>query len=349
MSRKFDIVSYLAVLCLALAVLTGCNKGLDTPVDDPSQDPAVSDTPISFASEDAWTRAGSADLAAIQSTGFQVWGLLTSDAHPSGVHQFGQSGTHVTYDASTPAWTYSPIRYWMRGTYDFAAIYPHNLSASYEVPAGKTTHALTVNGFDVTPQDEFLIAITQDIDGTSYRDAVTLNFMHPLSNIQVQLTLDQDDFFLPLEGGGYEQVGNAYVSAVGFDDLLVKGNMSAYSPTDIQWTTVGDPVDLLKEYTENMPEITSEPKNFLGENGVYVIPQNLRTATAALSMSVDIYIAGIFVNKTFSLPLNTGVTEWLPNTKYVYRGVLTQDLQIEFRVIKVNDWESETLGGFIVS
>ena len=70
-------------------------------------------------------------------------------------------------------------------------------------------------------------------------------------------------------------------------------------------------------------------------------------------MQVIIYPLGEadqFITKTFTVPLNTGVKTWEPNTRYIYKGVVTQELVIEFSVVKVNDWEEgDSLGGFIVS
>lgn len=341
----------MAVICLSLASISGCKKA-EVPSDDPSKDPAISGTPISFIPEDPFTKAGLADINTLQSEGCKVWGMITSTAHPEGIHQFDESGTDLTYDSTIPGWTYSPVRYWMDGTYNFAAIHPADLQATYEIPDGGDSPVLKVENFDVTPQNEFLVAFNNGIDGRAHPDEVDLTFRHALSNIQIQLSLDKEDFFeLDQSGNIIKQVGYAFVSLLGFEGISTKATLTATSAENMIWNSSQSGSQILS-YADNMPEIRADWSNFLGGDGMFTIPQSLLTGQSDLYMIVVIYPLGNAsdrVTKEFRIPLNSGVSEWIPNTKYIYRGVVTQDLIIDFSVTRVNDWENENLGGFIVS
>jgi hypothetical protein len=156
MNRKFDIISYLTFLCLALVVLTGCNKELDTRVDEP----VSTGTPISFTSEDSWTRAASSGVAAIQENGFKVWGLYMSSNNSSSTHQFGEDGTLVSYVDNK--WTYSPEQHWKNADYVFAAVTPPSVSSDYDEASGK----IFIQDFDVTTQTDLMVAYKDGIKGS---------------------------------------------------------------------------------------------------------------------------------------------------------------------------------------
>ena len=152
-------------------------------------------------------------------------------------------------------------------------------------------------------------------------------------------------------GNIVNQVGYAFVSLIGFEDISTKATLTATSFENMIWTSAERGNQMLS-YADNMPEIKAEWMDFLGEDGMLTIPQSLVNDNGELYMMVVIYPLGNAtdrITKEFRIPLKSGSSEWLPNTKYIYRGVVTQELVIDFRVTKINDWESESLGGFIVS
>lgn len=346
MKRKF-IITELAALCLALAALTGCNKKETSPVTGPV---------ISFNAEDAFTKAVVTGVTDIQNdpAGIRVWDWHTSLAYPDGTHTFDAAGTQVTYSGG--AWTYSPARYWLNGTYTFAAVYPSTVSgATYEAVSGGAP-VLTVPAFDVTSQNDLLVAINNGPDGSginglTHPDYVTLDFKHVLSNVQLKLTLDEDDFFEPTEDGGKRQVGYAYVSIVGFNNISTTGTLTA-SGSSVQWGSYGNG-QMRLNYTDNPLQVTLEKQDFFGEDGLLVIPQEFADKDGELYMRVVINNSigsnSESITKEFKVLLASVIDEWLPNAKYIFEGVITQELMIEFNVIKVNNWQDEPLGGFIVN
>ena len=366
MSKVNNIAHRLVPLCLLLVALAGCRKE-DTPAPD-----TPSGTPIAFTPETA-TKAAVSGVEDIQNdaNGFRVWSWFQGTT--SGP-MFGADGTQVTYDTATSAWTYEPTRYWMNGNYDFAAIYPAAITTGVGEAATTTaiagtyapataggTPVLTVPNFDATTQVDLLVAFNNGTDGTGINgatppEAVNLSFQHALSNIQLILTLNEDDFFVDgtdQDGNPTKrQVGYAYVSILGFNKISTVGTLSTASSDNYTWTSTDSNGSLRLNYIDNPIQVTLEEQNFLGEDGMFVIPQELGTGDGELYMQVIIYPLGVAsesITKEFFVPLKTGVPEWDPNTKYIYRVVITQELVIDFSVTTVIDWEDESLGDFIVS
>ncbi len=338
---------------LLLATLTSCKKDIGT--DTTPADGSSTGNPISFSTHDAFSKAVINSKTDLEQEGnsFKVFGWFEGTT-PG--HMFGEGGTPVTF--KDEVWTYEPVRYWMNGTYDFAAVYPSTVNARYDVITSGQLPLLTVTDFDVTNQDDLLIAFKTSVDGSNgnANTAVELNFQHSLSNIQLHLTLDEKTFYEPIEGGK-RQVGYAFVSLIGFNFISTSGSLSASinDPQNFKWSTQDLDNRLRINYTDKPIEITDDNTvNFLGENGVLVIPQSFRdeACKAELIMQVTIYPLGVTsegIVKEFAVPLKSGVLDWMPNTKYIYEGVVKQELVIDFSVTTVNGWEKNTLGGFIVS
>ena len=378
MSKVNNIAHRLVPLCLLLVALAGCRKE-DTPAPD-----TPSGTPISFTPETA-TKAAVSGVEDIQNdaNGFRVWSWFQGTT--SGP-MFGADGTAVTYDTAlaTPAWTYSPTRYWMNGNYDFAAIYPAAITTGEGEAATTTAIAgtyapataggapvLTVPNFDATTQADLLVAFNNGTDGTGINGAtppsvVNLTFQHALSNIQLILTLNEDDFFVDavddngnpiLDENGKPRkypTGYAKVSIVGFNNIATIGTLTSVKSTDAincEWVSTNFSSDFKFNYTAAPIQVTLTGEKVFGENGMFVIPQYLASGSGELYMQVVIESPGITdtITKEFMVPLKAGVSEWLPNTKYIYRGEITRQLVIDFSVTRINDWEDEVLGGFIVS
>lgn len=360
MSKVNNIAHRLVPLCLLLVALAGCRKE-DTPAPD-----TPSGTPIAFTPETA-TKAAVSGVEDIQNdpNGFRVWGWFQGTT--SGP-MFGADGTQVTYEYDTTletyVWTYSPTRYWMNGNYDFAAIYPAaittgegeaatttKIAGTYAPATTGGTPVLTVPNFDATTQADLLVAFKTGINGLTHPDYVTLDFKHVLSNVQLRLTLDEDDFFEPTEDGGKRQVGYAYVSIVGFNNISTTGTLTA-SGSSVQWGSYGNG-QMRLNYTDNPLQVTLERQDFFGEDGLLVIPQEFADKDGELYIRVVINNSigsnSESITKEFKVPLASVIDEWLPNAKYIFEGVITQELMIEFNVIKVNNWQDEPLGGFIVN
>lgn len=368
MKRKF-IITELAALCLALAALTGCNKKETSPVTGPV---------ISFNAEDAFTKAVVTDKTDIENDpdGIRVWDWHTSLAYPDGTHTFDAAGTQVTYSGG--AWTYSPARYWLNGTYTFAAVYPSTVSSATYEPVSGGAPALTVPAFDVTSQNDLLVAFNNGPDGSginglTHPDYVTLDFKHVLSRVKIRLKLNEDDFFVTTEEEDEEgnkvnvtrPIGYGYAVAAGFKNISNVGTLSGTNATNWGWsrseTSDGqlNLSDMVVEYdssSENNESISLgvEYVDILGSDGLFVIPQSFTDNNDAnIYFNVGLIFPNIsnrLITQEIEVPLNTLTTDsWEPNKVYTYLGTITQEFKIEFSIVSITDWVDDTLGGFIVN
>lgn len=364
MSKVNNIAHRLVPLCLLLVALAGCRKE-DTPAPD-----TPSGTPIAFTPETA-TKAAVSGVEDIQNdpNGFRVWSWFKGTT--SGP-MFGADGTQVTYDTATSAWTYSPTRYWMNGIYNFAAVYPASVSATYAATDGAL--ALTVADFDVTDQHDLLVAFNNGTDGTGINgatppDAVNLTFQHALSCIQVRVKLNAKQFYTIERDQDGNQVldenqnpvrvqnGYASVTKIGFRNVSTSGTLVASNTEtrSIEWTPTESTGQIVLNYIEQPVEVTYLATDCLGNPGLFMIPQSVDNGKSELYMEVSIYFPRLMeeaIKKIYVIPLNieaSTVSEWETNKKYIYTGKITQEFAIDFSVTSVNAWENETLGGFIVS
>ena len=345
-----------------LAALTACTKTTISPNDDLTNalNPS-SGAPIAFETEDAFTKAviNSKEDLEVDGNKFRVWSWFQGTT--SGP-MFNAEGTEVEYDQIN-SWTYTPTRYWLNGTYDFAAVYPATVSGTYAPAEGETTPTLTVKDFDVTNQDDLLVAFNTGIEGAGRTsvDAVNLSFQHVLSCIQLRLNLKAEDFYELDEDGNpildeEHQLGYATVTKVALRNISTSGSLTASKETEVlyEWipsTTVGNTEFALTG--TNPVSIALQPTDCF-DTGMLAIPQVIKDSDGELYMEVNISFPGITsepIRKIYSIPLTIAsaiVPQWEANKKYIYYGEIDQNFSIEFAVTTVNRWEDKTLGGFIV-
>ncbi len=137
-------------------------------------------------------------------TGQDAWPLSTAKAPDFMYNQ------EVKWDAAltTPAWTYSPIKYWPTATDDkvsFFAYAPYSDQTQSPMPYGITlpvnnaNTATTTLNFEVATATEnmvdFVAAVAIDKEQTtdySHQEAVNFAFKHELSRLKFQAELDED-------------------------------------------------------------------------------------------------------------------------------------------------------------
>lgn len=387
MNRILNIAHPWATLCLMLTLLASCSEKT---IDPSTPLPPTDATPIAFSTEDAFTKAviDSKEDLEVEGNKFRVWSHFQGTT--SGP-MFTEVGTEVEYkklnEESIPQydWTYSPTRYWMNGTYNFAAVYPSSVSGTYAPATQGAAPTLTVNNFDVTDQHDLLVAFNNGTDGTGINGAtppatVDLNFQHTLSLVQIELKLDKADFFecetdengnlklennepiiLKNEDGTKKQLGYAYVASAGFSNMSKVATLTGSAPDNMNWSLSSEKGDISFEYSlpdsdatiTNYIAITDEYTETLGD-GMLLLPQTFDAENAAqLKFKLWItfpYITDRITEMETTVDLNKLSTQtWEPNKKYIYTGTIHQDFKIEFNIVRVVDWEDETLGGVIVN
>lgn len=316
-----------------VATVLSCNKSTTDP--DPQQGPA-----IVFSPADNWTKAvipsGDEGIAALQQDerGFKVWSWFQGTT--SGP-MFGVGGTDVKYNGS--AWDYEDKKYWMNGTYDFAAVYPSTVSGTYAPETSGSTPVLKVTNFDVTDQDDLLVAFNNDIDGNNHPESVELSFQHTLANLNVQLHVAQeiiDDVIF--------NVIEAEVREISFYGISKKAD---YIEDD--WTNHSTETIEIGKVLPTRVTLTGDYQTILDE-GILAIPQEL-SESVYLYILADITLpTGQKMQKSWDFPLS-GIEEcprWEKNVKYTYKAILTAEADIEFEEPSVQPWVQGESTGVII-
>lgn len=314
MNRKNNISCLWIVLCLALASLAGCSKQNISPSDglDPS-----SGNPIAFEAEDAFTKAGITDNETLKTNGFGVW--CRYEGRTSGL-MF--DGTEVTHNGKE--WTYSPIRYWLNGTYDFFAVYPSSISVNY-------TGGNFVFSYDIANQVDIVAAHVGNIDGNNHPDPVVLNFEHLLCQLEFAAKSKATDMQAILYG------------------IDIKGAVktATYSTDSASWTDLSVSTDVV--YTVSGNDNLNGVDYTTLETGIMMIPQDV----AGIDLVVRYYGAddnGTLSPQeaTFNIPTDV-VTKWEKGKKYKYLLSVEENGQITFAAPTVAEWITASGGSFIIN
>lgn len=181
MKKTLDIL-----LTAIILILAGCQ---DKPSLDPVTGPSESH-PIQFGiSADLEVESKSViDNDNVTDYGFLAFGNLTVD----GVQQtdlFGPTGATVLYDDEAEDWTYSPLRYWQTGSYEFAAVMPYLTAFT---PSFSADNQLTLdfgtNGFNLAAnQADLMVAFdSQTVQNASSATPVDFNFAHQLALLTIE-------------------------------------------------------------------------------------------------------------------------------------------------------------------
>lgn len=393
MNRMNNRTPRLAALGLMLAAIAACTKTEINTNDDLANglNPS-SGAPIAFESQDAFTKAeGDTDpeaFMAVRAGGFKVWSWFQGTT--SGP-MFGENGTVVT-DANyvadlqegqtmpDPNWTYSPTRYWLNGTYDFAAVYPSTVLGEYKPAQTGGTPVLTVKDFDVTNQDDLLVAFNTGIDGLgrTSEDAVNLNFQHALSGVQIELRLKPEDFYeiekdedgdfiydengqpiYKTENGEKIKIGTAYVTKISFSNVSTVGSLSTVNEEIAfsDWAASETTNAIEFNYTNAPIVITDASTPCIKDGGLLIIPQNVADGDGEMSMELIVEFPSIVkepIKRIVNIPLKAGAAKaprWEPNTKYIYTAIIDQNFAIDFGLadVEVVGWKYGTLGGITVN
>ena len=168
--------------------------------------------------------------------------------------------------------------------------------------------------------------------------------------MQLQLKLDRDSFY---PDGTDIPIAEASVSIAGFNNIYSKAKLTSLETSDgeitLSWNEHSNVSSIGQNYEPALIIGNTFVDVFSGD-GIIVMPQSLKDKAGEFYLQVRVKIIGsgeVFVNE-FTIPLNKGVDTWLPNTRYIYQGEVTQNSAIKFTVVRVNDWNKETLDDFIV-
>lgn len=332
-----------ATLIALSAVTLSCTKTQIEP--ETPKGPA-----IEFSTKDPWTKAtdGTDEVAkdAMRKSGFNVWGWFrgTTNGHvfnATKVHDATYNSETGSFSSTTPNWTYAPEspRYWMNGLYDFAAVYPTTVAGTYAPAQPGEDPILTISNFDVTKQDDLLVAFYTGIDGGNHPDEVALTFQHALASLNVQLHVAQETI-----DGIHVNVIEAEVREVSFKGISKKAD---YIGDD--WANHSTETIDVGKILSTRVALTGEYQTILDE-GLLAIPQTMNDGVSLYILADITLPTGQKLQKSWDFPLS-GIEEcpeWEKNKKYIYKAILTAEADIEFEEPIVQPWIQGESTGVII-
>lgn len=355
MNRTFDILPYLALICLSLAVLSGCKK-VDVPSDDLSQGLVPSGTTITFETDDPASKAiinSKEDLEQVGNS-FRVFSWFEGTTSGSMFREDEETdGIPVTYTAATAntpaAWTYTPLRYWMSGTYNFAAVYPSSVAATYQPATQNGTPILSIPSFDITSQEDLMYAVKNGIDGSTANNnnPVSLQFSHMLTLVKINLTQNMDK-----DKGDPENdylIKKVTISGVKKEGIYENG--WSYDAATASFTRVYEEPQKLKR------PINGDLTNLLPLtpwiDGLLLFPQEISSEAIQVKVECLYRLAGTTGDKDadreFIGYIPASVDAWQPGKRITYTMTISSPINITISAPKIQPWdESATQGDMVI-
>ena len=246
--------------------------------------------------------------------GFNVYAFFNAPA-ANGV----TFNKNVWYDEGKDMWIYNDVEYWIPGaTYYFKAVYPAGIAS---VDNDDTTQAVTISGFDITKQQDILVATT-DRNGLEVDDngnptggsMVRLQFQHLLANVMIKIK---------------SQIDGVAITSVKLGNL---DNNSTYNGST--WAISGNTTFI--EYDTPTPLTKGADLVDVTGGGFLVIPANSNGKTLTIE-----------ANKTYNLTIPNG--DWEIGKRYTYTIEIKQD-DIVFvdGAPYVEEWDSENATGSVI-
>ncbi|MCH5227817.1 MAG: DUF4886 domain-containing protein [Muribaculaceae bacterium] len=257
------------------------------------------------------TRAGDVTNTNLQN--FYIYGGYNSEAQLF-------NGDAVSKTAQ--GWSTAEPKYWVAGqTYNFAAVAPEAVNASYDLSQ------LTISSY--SPEDnDLVVALTAPVEAKPVNDPVSLNFRHALSKVKVTFNFDESIKDKDIE-----------ISDVKLSNVVTKGNLTASfnNGTEISWTDNNEKGEY--EYTLS--------GDYSGVK--YLLPQQLGND---ISISFSLTTSGsnsVPLDDSYRINLKTdNVNEWEIGHAYNYIIDLNSLIglqEIRFTVEDIAGWENEDYEG----
>lgn len=234
-------------------------------------------------------------------------------------------------------WSYNHLRYWEMGaTYDFYALYPHNLSGVSLTDAdnNQTPH-LVVSGFDARNATDLMAAEQTNLTYSGNPSPVLFTFRHLLSKVEIVGRIDPALATAGVSG----QIVDAklYGMAATGDCTIDIGTYGRWELSPI--STAATPF----QAAASIP-ISMDGNSLFGE--MLPVPQavNDNFILEVTYEYTDPYQATTRYTKTISLS-TAGVSAWEPSMSYRYTFTLGNDY-ILFEKPEVSPWRTAS-GGII--
>ena len=260
---------------------------------------------------------------------FVALGNLTVDGEQQ-TNLFGENGKNVYYE--NDAWTYSPLRYWQPGSYEFAAVMP---LMGY-TPSFNASNQLTLNfanGFNLaSSQTDLMVAFdSRRFPSASAAEPVNFSFEHQMSLVVIN--------------GAYKETSGK----IRVDKIEVYGN-TAKTAGNMVFTHDGTKINA--SYSLDSQSVTDEDNVYQTIEGAWELAPSASSTEIVSGLLVfpeecdEFYIAVTYTDAYGSTnQVQTKKTSqkleanWERGKKYTYTFNLYLD-HISFGKPTVTDWVS---------
>lgn len=273
--------------------------------------------PILFRCSDDTRAVATANSMKEDVNGFDVYAYIEASS-TGATYSFYKN---VKWNNDKSMWLYEGLEYWVPGaTYWFKAIYPKGIAT---VDNDDTTQAVTIDNFDITTQQDILVAETtregmlvdKSTGAPSTGSVVQLQFQHLLSCVVVKLK---------------SEIDNVTVSDISLEDIAQTGNYSNGNWTSEQTVTINKLYSgeaLVKDATDFV-DVT--------DGGFLVIPESIDGEQRLIIRTS---------HKKYEVVIP--VITWEKGKKYTYTLTIKQE-NIEFNEPGVDIWDEENATGSVV-
>ena len=309
--RNKMLVYIVWVFVLALGVQS-CNN-------DPMPDAPKGKYPILFRCSDETRAEATVESMKADTEGFNVYAYFETNTNEKVSFE-----KNVWWNESEGMWLYDDIEYWIVGaTYWFKAVYPHGIAT---VDNSNSTQTVTITGYDVTNQDDILVAetdrggmlVTEQNQAPTSGSVVSLNFQHLLANVTIKVL---SELATPVE-----------VERIELRNIASQGDYNGNWIANDSKCTLGIDSDITLNKAESDTDYTD-----ITDGGFIVIPEQINGTQ-------KLYIKTSFKEYEISVPTTLS---WSSGKKYSYTLTINQEY-IEFNEPKVDIWDEENATGSVV-
>ena len=294
-----------------LAVSVACNN------DDVPQEP-MGTYPILFRCMDETRATATVESMQNDDNGFDVYAFFTNNA----INASQSFNKNVKY--TNGSWTYQHnnqgLEYWIPGAkYYFKAVYPTTID--YAVDNSTTTQPLTITEYNITSQDDILVAeagpLTVDpvVGAPGSGSVVSLQFKHLLANVSVMVK---------------SEISNVKVKTIAFANIANKGNLNGNDWSSNEETTLTKSMEVSLDKDADFEDVT--------DGGFLVIPQGIDGSKQKLYIETS--------HKTYNDITIPKIT-WESGKRYAYTLIIKQE-NIVFNEPTVEEWDEENATGSVI-
>lgn len=273
------------------------------------------DKTIGFGAKMEQTRAV-AGLSDIQANGFSVWGGFSANDHLF-------DGRKVTYAGGQ--WGYTNPEVWTFNTYNFYAVYPSTIQATYTAPK---TFTITDYSISDNRETDLLVAKHEDHNYPTDGNFVGLNFAHVLTQLE-------------FVGSSTEASSMAFLNSI---VLYGEGlpAMATYNATSATWalgTGTSETAPFLSSDNEgNGWQLSMGGNTVLSELMVYPKSEDKKVKLVLTTFN------GTIKETTVELP----PLAWEAGRRYRYTFSVDPNMYITFSEPEVVEWQTASAGNIVV-